>query len=180
MDALSRLAHRLVQDSNDVYGFSTAITNNSDTVGYTTFMIGFSSSILEKLEDGYRKDRHFTTIYDAIKKKIDLKTSTLSEQISPGDILPSDIFSKLDKLALNEIEYNNFQGRMCYGHLILYMKDPLDDHLRFYIHSNCHEDFFKNIYDNVTHAGFYRAYVCLHHNYYIKSLSAILRDYISA
>jgi len=71
-------------------------------------MIGFSPSILEKLEDGYRKDQHFSTIYDAIKKKFNLKASTLSEQITPGNVLSFDIFSKLDKLASDEIEYNNF------------------------------------------------------------------------
>jgi len=71
-------------------------------------VISFSPSILEKLEDGYKKDQHFTAIYDAIKKKLNLKASTLSEQITPGDVLPFDIFSKLNKLALDEIEYNNF------------------------------------------------------------------------
>jgi len=137
-------------------------------------MIGFSPGILEKLEDGYRKDRHFTAIYDVIKKKVDLKTSTLSEQILPSDIFPSDIFSKLDKLAPDEVEYNNFQGHMCYGHFILYMKDSLDSHLHFYVPSNCHKDFFKNAHGNVTHAGFHRAYACLRHNYYIKNLFTTL------
>jgi len=67
---------------------------------------------------------------------------------------------------------------MCYSHLILYIKDPLDGHLRLCIPSNCHEDFFKNAHDNVTHTDFHRAYAHLHHNYYIKSLSTALQDYI--
>jgi len=84
-------------------------------------MISFSPSILEKLEDGYRKDRHFTVIYDVIKKRTSTKASRLIEEILSGDVLPSDIFSKLDKLAPDEIKYNNFQGYMCYGYFILYM-----------------------------------------------------------
>jgi len=154
--------------------------SDSQNLSYTTSMIGFSLSIIEKLEDGYRKDQHFAVIYDAIKKKVDLKTSTLSEQIPPSDVLPYDIFSKLDKLAPDKVEYNNFQGRMCYGHLILYMKDPLDGYLRLCVPSNCHKDFFKNAYDNATHTGFHRAYARLRHNYYIRSLSTTLWDYISA
>jgi len=80
-DALSQLIHRSVQSDSDVYGFNTSITHDGDpqNLSYTTSIIGFSPSIFEKLKDGYRKDWHFTAIYDAIKKKVNLKTLTLSE-----------------------------------------------------------------------------------------------------
>jgi hypothetical protein len=170
-DALSRLVQLRknppTEDHDGVYGFVTTV-------------MGLSVSALRQLEQGYKDDRHFSLIHDALCNKLDLKHDTLKEQIPDDTILPYHAFEKVDKLALEDVHYAGFQARICYGHALLYIKDPIDQHPSLCIPTNSHEIFFRSAHDDANHAGFERAYKRLRPNYYLKNLSASLRMYIAS
>ena len=89
-------------------------------------------------------------------------------------------FKRIDDLAPDEIEYNGFQSRLLYNHILLYMIDPLDKSLRLCIPASCHKTFFEAAHDKNNHAGFQKSYNLLRQHYYIHNLSRTLRSYISS
>jgi len=169
-DALSRLIHLRTQhhpdnDTEGVYGFIVTV-------------VGLSMATLSQLEEGYRKDRHLSFIYDEVKSRLDKKDLVLRREIPSDEVLPYNVFEEIDKFAPETVQYQGFQGRLCYNYLLLYIVDPLDGHPRLCIPANCHKIFFEAAHDNSTHAGFEKAYKKLRPNYYIKNLAASLRAYI--
>jgi hypothetical protein len=173
-DALSRLSRLRAQeqDADD--------SPDEDVYGFTATVVGLSADILTRLTDGYKADPHFATIYKAIKDRFTTKARILTEEIPDQLVLPHDVFEKLDKLAPDDIQYGGFQGRICYGHVLLYIDDPNDHHPRLCVPKSCHQDFLRSAHDDATHAGFERAYPRLRTNYYIKNLSKVLRTYVNS
>jgi hypothetical protein len=169
-DALSRLIHLRSQQhpDNDVEG----------VYGFTVTVVGLSMSTLRQLKQGYTKDRHLSLIYDEVKARFKKKDEVLQRQIPDDEVLPNDIFEELDKYAPETIQYQGFQGRLCYNHLLLYILDLLDGHPRLCIPANSHKLFFEAAHDHSSHAGFEKAYKKLRPNYYIKNLASSLRAYI--
>ena len=172
-DALSRLTQLRSsqtdpkEDEGGVYGFLMTV-------------VGISMSTLRLLEDGYIKDQHLSLIYNNIKRKMQIRDTLPDETIDDTAIVPYNKFTKLDKLSPDEIEYNGFQGRILHNHILLYIVDPIDNHPRLCIPSNCHKLFFEAAHDKNSHSGFKKAYNELRQNYYIKNLSRSLRSYISS
>jgi hypothetical protein len=117
-DALSRLTQLrekkvdLKEDEGGVYGFVTTV-------------VGVSMSTLRLLEDGYTKDRHLSLIYDNVKNKMQI-TNQVASDLPDDAIVSYNQFKMIDKLAPDEAEYNGFQGRLLYNHILLYIVDPLD------------------------------------------------------
>jgi hypothetical protein len=169
-DALSCLTHlrsKILEgdDNEGVYGFIVTIT-------------GISASTLKAFEEGYSKDKHFSLIYENIKKKLAVREAALVKDLPSDTVLPFHTFEQLDKLAPDEIEYNGFQARLCHGHILLYIIDPVDNHPRLCVPSSYTRPFFEAAHDNTLHAGFDKAYKSLRPNYYIKNLTNTLRIYI--
>jgi hypothetical protein len=170
-DALSRLTQLKEktpdprEDEGGIYRFLTTI-------------VGVSMATLCLLEDGYLKDHHLSLIYENIKKKMDTKDD-LVENIPEDTVVSYKQIQKNDTLAPDEVQYNGFQGRKLYNHILLYIVDPLDNHPRLCIPTSCHKIFFKAAHDKNVHAGFQKAYKELRQNYYIKNLSRTLQSYIS-
>jgi len=169
-DALSRLVRLRTKhedprdDEGGVYGFLTTV-------------VGVSMSTLRQLEEGYTKDRHLALIYDNIRDRIKVKNDYALE-IDEKAVVPYKEFARIDKLAPDEVEYQGFQGRLLRGHILLYIVDPLDNHPRLCIPTNCHQVFFEAAHDKNVHAGYKKAYTALRQNYYIKNLARALRSYV--
>jgi hypothetical protein len=165
-DTLSRLIHLRTRHHAD---------NDHDGVyGFVTTVVGLSMSMLRQLEEGYVKDKHLSLIYENVKSKIDKKTDVLAQTITDDQVLPYNVLKEIDKFAPAEVQYQWFQVRVCYNHILLYIVDPLDDHPHLCIPTSCHKMFFQAAHDNSSHAGFEKAYKKLRPNYYIKNLSTSL------
>jgi hypothetical protein len=169
-DALSRLIHLRVEHHADA--------DDGGVYGFTVTVVGLSMSTLRKLEDGYTKDKHLSLIYDNLKSRIDRKEEFLSQTIPDDEVLPHHVLEQMDKFAPLTTQYQGFQARICYNHILLYITDPVDGHPRLCIPANCHKSFFEAAHDNSNHAGFDKAYKKLRPNYYIKNLGTALRSYI--
>jgi len=176
-DALSRLitlrnselAAAPTDDDEGVYGFAAAVTT-----------VGLSPDTLRRLTEGYQKDKHFTLIYDNVKKLMDNRTKSLTTNIPASEVRVPDILRNLDRNAPEEIRYGGFTGRRVEGHLLLYLQSPRDKNLRLCIPHSCHIDFLHGCHDKAEHAGFERAYARLRQNYYIPKMSQVLRYYIAS
>jgi hypothetical protein len=134
---------------------------------------------LQKFEQGYIDDPHFRLIYDNLKQKMDIKDRVLSEDLPEGEPLQPHHFTKLDKLAPDEVHYNGFQARTVQDHTLLYLVDPLDGHPRLCVPRTCHEVIFKQVHDASHHPGFERMYKRLRPSYYMRNLASELRTYVA-
>jgi hypothetical protein len=121
-DALSRLTQLKDQPNADPREEEGGI------YGFLITVVGVSMSTLRALEDRYVKDPHLSLIYDNIKRKMKIQDD-FTHQV-PGDdaIVRYSKLSQVDKIAPEEIEYNGFQGRLLYNHVLLYIIDPSDKH----------------------------------------------------
>lgn len=154
--------------------------NDEGVYGFLTTVVGVSMSTLRLLEQGYAEDPHLRLIYDNIRKKMKLRDETVAAANRNDNtaVVSFKEFSKIDKLAPEEVEYNGFQGRLLRGHTLLYINDPVTGHPRLCIPSNCHKTFFEAAHDKNVHAGYHKAYNLLRQHYYVKNLSRALRSYI--
>jgi hypothetical protein len=175
-DALSRLVKlRTVHDP-------TPDGDDEGVYGFLTTVVGVSMSTLRLLEEGYANDPHFRLIYDNVRERMKIRDEMLVESNNDDNnaIVSYKEFSRIDKLAPEEIEYNGFQGRLLRGHILLYIRDPITGHPRLCIPSNCHKTFFEAAHDKNVHAGYHKAYNLLRQHYYIKNLSRALRSYVQS
>ena len=176
-DALSRLitlrnselAAAPNGDDEGVYGFAAGVTT-----------VGLSPETLRRLTDGYQNDRHFSLIYDNVKKLMDNRDKALAADIPASRVRASDVLRNLDRNAPDEIKYGGFVGRLIHGHLLLYLQSPKDKSLRLCIPRSCHLDFLHGCHDKAEHAGFDRAYARLRQSYYFFKMSQVLREYIAS
>lgn len=171
-DALSRLIH--LRTDSQPQEWTEGIH------GFIVTVVGLSMATLRQFEEGYVKDAHLSLIYDKLKTKIKHKEDITSTNLPADGVLPYNVFEEIDKFAPTDVQYQGFQGRILYNHLLLYILDPIDNYPRLCVPANCHKLFFEAAHDNSNHAGFEKAYKKLRPNYYIKNISSSLRAYIKS
>ena len=170
--ALSRLIHLRTERHPD---------NDDDGVyGFIVTVVGLSMTTLRKLEEGYTKDAHLSLIYNNLRARLDRKDEILSQEIPDDEVLPANIFQELVRFAPTNVQYQGFQARICYNHVLLYILNPLDGHPQLCVPANCHKIFFEAAHDHCNHASFEKSYKKLRPNYYIKNLSTSLHAYIKS
>jgi hypothetical protein len=166
-DALSRLksVSSLTPDTAGTHG----------VFGFVATVVGLSMPVLIEFTEGYKKDRHFSLIYDELVRKLNKQEVNVNDE---GPVSYTSV-TRMPGGGPHQAKCGGFLARRVNGHTLLYIEDQ-DRHPRLCVPSSCHRFIFKCAHDDANHAGFERAYKRLRPNYYIKNLSGLLRSYVTS